>query len=729
MDLNKLKRKYVGVAKNPKMTSELQHQWWRILKRKWTDRALALPGRNCVTPVTATTRRKSMSQLSDEVNRKNKDSPAHWNGQDGAFLRTNREGHNNQNSGDYTNALPMDMHDEESSHVPELYSSDSEDDSPTDDEDPHGKSTSRHADLFKKVKISNETTPAALLRIVFRHSFKNKTCFSGIVDHARIINATSGTQILPDTRYLFDKLCNHGVSYVLHAICPECSNHAGIFEEASPTIDCGSCGFNFKAMNHSDSCYFAIIDLTEAVRDLLELYEDYYDYVVNRREHDPNRMTDVNDGQLYIDIVEEFPRSPGVSHATGAMRYPHFIPPAPPRAVMNHFYLASEALREGKDYCLGVKPTVSPLINLKDFNIINSFVPEPTHQTSGGTGKQVTESILNTLPAKSKLLINHYLEKIRVPTQFGQYCRTMDSKGELKCREWENWILYFSIPTLSKVVKDEKILIHWGYLVDSTHLSQQSSITSAERAKIRSKLHEFSKGSKSLYTLESMTYNMHQSEHVADSIDQWEPAWAHSAYAFESANGDYADCVKSEKGVILQIIRHLNFHRFDHMLQQKSDPFTSKIVEGYCDGMVGGEQAKHLRVNSNTYLGKPRVVDLESMKKWMVNPSTKSYIKYVIGRCLFMSAEKQNRRSCNYFAQLKCGSFIKILKFLVDVREEKETTVCKFINVRDNCYARAMKEIVSFDEGEELIPTSVIEKICIHIEIESTAYNIPSPNM
>ncbi|KAJ8673782.1 hypothetical protein QAD02_005044 [Eretmocerus hayati] len=168
-----------------------------------------------------------------------------------------------------------------------LYSSDSDDDDQ--DGDP-GHSDTALVKLFEPIQVSNEVTPAALLRMVFKHFFKNKLSFSGIVDNARMINMAVSKRALPDTRYLFDKLCNNRVEYTSHAVCPECSGYAGIFVEAAPTVECENCNFEFEAMHRSDACYFGIIDPSEAIRDLLQLYEEHYDYVVNHKKHDPNHF-------------------------------------------------------------------------------------------------------------------------------------------------------------------------------------------------------------------------------------------------------------------------------------------------------------------------------------------------------------------------------------------------------------------------------------------------------
>ncbi|KAJ8676360.1 hypothetical protein QAD02_012147 [Eretmocerus hayati] len=562
--------------------------------------------------------------------------------------------------------------------ISELYSSDSEDESASEDED-SAKKAEVYDNLFKVVKVSNEVTAGSLLRLVLRFTLQNSTSFSGTVNLARMLNVAFGSRLLPDTRYLFDKLCNNHIIHTLHAVCPECSGYGATFEESAPRICCKECDFEFDACNRSDTCYFVIIHPSDAIRDYLELYEDYYDYVVNHRQSDPNRMSDIQDGQVYIDVVKSLLKSAGYSYVTAglnldgvtisersnlsvtpiylsineippqtrldnpivagmwagakqpemhvfldifvesmncitnsgidctikgqklniklhiilspvdtmarfkmnmtkmfmnafgcdwclikgiwyerSMRYRHLPTPAPPRTLSNHIYLAKVALQKGLDHCFGVTPKVSPLINLTSFRIIDSFVPEPMHQTSAGCADQITECVMKTLKPADLALINQYLEEPRVPTQFGRLGRTLTLRHQFKCREWENWLIHFSVPILSKVVQNKKILAHWGLLVDAPHLSQ---------------------------------------------------------------------------------------------------------------------------------------------------------------------------KSCNYYAQLKCGSFIKILRFFVDLRETEENTLCQFINVRSNRYARTVKEVTSIDENEESIPTDVIDKICVYMKIGLDEYIIPAPNM
>ena len=77
-----------------------------------------------------------------------------------------------------------------------------------------------------------------------------------------------------------------------------------------------------------------------------------------------------------------------------------------------------------------------------------------------------------------------------------------------------------------------------------------------------------------LYNKTAMTYNVHQLLHLAESIANWGPLWAHSAYCFESANYILLNAIKCAKGVKEQILRFIHKQTY----HSKGDIFTSLVV-------------------------------------------------------------------------------------------------------------------------------------------------------
>lgn len=62
---------------------------------------------------------------------------------------------------------------------------------------------------------------------------------------------------------------------------------------------------------------------------------------------------------------------------------------------------------------------------------------------------------------------------------------------------------------------------------------------------------------------------MHQLLHISESVRNWGPLWAHSAFNFESANYKLLKTIHSAKGVILQILKYLNIQRTINKLEHK----------------------------------------------------------------------------------------------------------------------------------------------------------------
>ncbi|KAJ8685632.1 hypothetical protein QAD02_021425 [Eretmocerus hayati] len=70
-------------------------------------------------------------------------------------------------------------------------------------------------------------------------------------------------------------------------------------------------------------------------------------------------------------------------------------------------------------------------------------------------------------------------------------------------------------------------------------------------------LHQFVEEILLYYSLKTLACNVHRLLHIVESI-HWDPSWAHSAYAFEAANGKISAEIHSEEGIILQKIPYMN---------------------------------------------------------------------------------------------------------------------------------------------------------------------------
>ncbi|KAJ8684737.1 hypothetical protein QAD02_020530 [Eretmocerus hayati] len=165
------------------------------------------------------------------------------------------------------------------------------------------------------------------------------------------------------------------------------------------------------------------------------------------------------------------------------------------------------------------------------------------------------------------------------------------------------------------------------------------------------------------------------------------------------------------------------------MLEHKSDPYSSAIVDAYLEGLVGSSKVnKVLRVGSITYLGAQHPMSGKLVEKFGIQFSALSFHRCIINGCLFMTDKRDNLRTCNYYAQLEDQSFIRISEFIVDLQGNSEQTFCRPLVVRSNQYSSVVKEIIGYSDGK-LVPTNHITSICVQVDVEDKKYITPLPNL
>ncbi|KAJ8688187.1 hypothetical protein QAD02_023982 [Eretmocerus hayati] len=238
--------------------------------------------------------------------------------------------------------------------------------------------------LAKSIKISTEKDPNEILLMTLKHALSNNDSVTAIVGLCQMINSICDQEILPETRYMFDKLWS--------------------------------------------------------------------------------------------------------------VRYPYMIPAPKPRTVEHTLASAQKALTTGKAQD-GVV-TVSPLFKLNGFDPIWGFSPEYMHFQLCGNVKQFTEEIISTLSPSEFELVNRLIVEIRAPNQLCRLSKSLQFKSEYKCKDWENFALYYSIPVWSAVLKkpeDKKRLKHWSKLVKSLYMSLGTDITYEDLNTINTLNHEFVK--------------------------------------------------------------------------------------------------------------------------------------------------------------------------------------------------------------------------------------------
>lgn len=378
----------------------------------------------------------------------------------------------------------------------------------------------------------------------------------------------------------------------------------------------------------------------------------------------------------------------------------------------------------------------TPLCDLELFNIINGFVPDYLHCCLLGIGKQFLNYWRNTtdrlfsFTANDERIINAHMKYIRVPHQVSRLVRTLEDQSYWKAREYENWILYYSLPLLSLTSLPDTYVSHWALFVEALHLLLQSNMTLDDIRTANNLLHQFVHETEKLYTKNAMTFNVHQLTHLAKSVKEWGPLWAHSSFGFESGNFYLLKMIKAAKGVNQQVCRNLFMSKAVELILSEKGDILSPQVHKFCLNLESKTVQKTLAVTSKIrYFSETSSAKLLNIAlKLGLEPTKISFFtKMIKDQCAYLTFKKNNKRSDNSFAVLEDGSFIQIESFIVHRGTNRELTLCKRIIVNNLSVSRV--EVIKIRTKCDVIDTKTIKSICVFINLPEIQYLCNLPNL
>ena len=179
------------------------------------------------------------------------------------------------------------------------------------------------------------------------------------------------------------------------------------------------------------------------------------------------------------------------------------------------------------------------------------------HCVSLGVVKQFTEMWLcssredYSLNKEEVALINRSITSFKVPTLLARLSRSLTDRKFWKSREWENWLLFYSLPVLKHIThtnpRFEPYCKHWEWLVEAFHILMQECITIDDLRLANHYLRQFNTNTEKYYSKEAMTFNVHQLGHLDQSVSNWGPLRAHNGYPFEDGNGQIVNNIHAAK--------------------------------------------------------------------------------------------------------------------------------------------------------------------------------------
>ena len=159
-------------------------------------------------------------------------------------------------------------------------------------------------EFLKSVSATVNKSPGEMFLMALKYYVKHNSSFTAMVGLFQFVNELCGKKVIPETRYVIDKLCNETQNVTFHSICPECSNYLGKFDSSIKSLSCTNCNLVVNVSSMSKPSFFVLIDPSYAITDCLQKHENYFDFVINERKRERNHIKDIFDGKAYKNLIK-----------------------------------------------------------------------------------------------------------------------------------------------------------------------------------------------------------------------------------------------------------------------------------------------------------------------------------------------------------------------------------------------------------------------------------------
>ncbi|XP_040073852.1 uncharacterized protein LOC120846228 [Ixodes scapularis] len=420
-----------------------------------------------------------------------------------------------------------------------------------------------------------------------------------------------------------------------------------------------------------------------------------------------------------------------------AMRYPVSLQSYSDRSDVEMEQQMETAFLENKTV-FGVKGP-SALLSIPAFGIVSGFVPDYMHAVLLGVARQITEMWVTSArepfyigSPRTMNLIDRNLENIRPPRSISRLPRSLTNRCQWKASEWKCWLFYYAIPCL-KGCLPERYLKHFALLSNGIYILLKNSISRSGVNEADILLTQFVCGVQELYGSHAMTFNVHVLSHMAKSVKEWGPLWAHSAFPFESGNGFLLKLSKGTRKVPLQIAKNLLLYRSVSTFVNKYG--KDKQVRQFCAKRMGHQDftpmASRTRVK---LLGKGKLGAISQIINTLClglpSQRLRAFKKVSISGEIYHSKEYLlAKRQNNSFVQLKNGKVGEIIQILAYKEGLNEKIVILFQEhkIEAPFYVHHVKEC-SVSDVVTVVPVESIHVKCLYIKVGGGEYFSLLPN-
>lgn len=377
----------------------------------------------------------------------------------------------------------------------------------------------------------------------------------------------------------------------------------------------------------------------------------------------------------------------------------------------------------------------SCLINMNGFQMPSGFTPDSLHLM--GIAKQFIKYWIDSSKKKYSLtkeqieIVDEYIKNLKVPKKVTKLTRSILERSHWTAREWENWVKYYSVPILLRFPHMLDYAIHWSKFVQAFYILNKDSIRPKELNQADELLKKFVCYTQFYYLESAMTYNVHQLLHLAQSVINWGPLWAHSGYVFENGNGLLKKKIHAARGVISQLCRTISMTYSESILYEKPDQLDPSL-QSYVDHLdqKSNLRASAVKIKSECFFGSNTSVSSRWRMKLQLSQKSQCFTSMVKSKCLYESYDENLLRSDNSHAILEDGKFIRISKFIVDFDKNIAFVIYKTIHVQNIINTDLhIKKITDISLKKEYTKVDQIKKICVFMNENNSFYISSVPNL
>jgi len=192
----------------------------------------------------------------------------------------------------------------------------------------------------------------------------------------------------------------------------------------------------------------------------------------------------------------------------------------------------------------------SALIDLKYFSITEGFVVDYMHNLCSGCVREHLEWMLHPKVGKrmwegmeeNNIGMDHLIKAIdsriasvQSSTSSFRQLRKMSLHANWKAREYLVWIVFYAVPCLMGLLKNE-YLLHFSLLSAAVTILLQKSVTVHDLREADRLLWMYAVFYQNYFGEKRMVYNVHLLSHIKTSVENFGPMWGYSSFPYEGQN-------------------------------------------------------------------------------------------------------------------------------------------------------------------------------------------------